>query len=116
MFNDWLSWLPQKRLPDSLKYDDPYRPFLPDTGAIKLTHGDLHRANIIISTTRPPRVLAVVDWGQSGWYPDYWEYCKALYTSRIGEEWRDQWIPKFLSPRTEEHEVFAEYVLSIGAV
>jgi Ser/Thr protein kinase RdoA (MazF antagonist) len=81
-----------------------------------LTHGDLHRENIIISSTNPPRVLAVVDWGQTGWYPDYWEYCKALYTARIGGEWREQWIPKILSPRTEEHDVFGEYVHSIGAL
>jgi aminoglycoside phosphotransferase (APT) family kinase protein len=89
---------------------------LPDDKPIKLTHGDLHRGNIIISTTSPPRVLAVIDWAHAGWYPDYWEYCKACYTSWYGGKWRNQWIPKFLDVHEEEHEVFAEYIMAIGAV
>jgi len=76
----------------------------------------LHRGNIIISTTSPPRVLAVVDWAHAGWYPDYWEYCKACYTSCYSGEWRSQWIPKFLDVQEEEHEVFAEHIMAIGAV
>jgi hypothetical protein len=70
----------------------------------------------MISSNNPPCILAIVDWGQSGWYPDYWEYCKALYTSSYTEEWRNEWIPKFLSPRTQEFEVFAEYVMAMGSV
>lgn len=41
-FNDWFSCLPQRRLPMSSRYKDPYRGMLPDTGEIKFTHGDLH--------------------------------------------------------------------------
>ncbi|KAK2799671.1 hypothetical protein FQN51_006803 [Onygenales sp. PD_10] len=115
-FNDWFSALPQHWVPDSRKYPDPYRKFLPDTGAIKLTHGDLHRGNIMISSTSPPRVLAVVDWAHAGWYPDYWEYCKALYTSHYNDEWRTVWIPKFLSPYTMEYDIFAEYINQMGAI
>jgi hypothetical protein len=116
LFHDWLSWLPGSLIPDCPKYEDPWRPLLPDDGPIKLTHGDLHRGNIIISTTSPPRVLAIVDWAHAGWYPDYWEYCKACYTSWYGGAWRNQWIPKFLDVQEEEHEVFAEYIMAIGAV
>lgn len=115
-FNDWFSTLPQRWLPDSRKYHDPYREILPDTGVIKFTHGDLHRGNIMISSTNPPRVLAVIDWAHSGWYPDYWEYCKALYTSEYDGEWRNVWIPKFLSPYLVEFDVFAEYVMQMGAI
>jgi thiamine kinase-like enzyme len=89
---------------------------LPDSGATRFTHGDLHRGNIMISSISPPRVLAVVDWAYAGWYPDYWEYCKALYTSGYDGEWRNVWIPRFLSPRLVEFDVFAEYVMQIGAV
>ena len=64
----------------SSRYKDPYRGMLPDTGEIKFTHGDLHRGNIIVSSAAPARILAIVDWAQAGWYRDYWEYCKALYT------------------------------------
>ncbi|RDL38253.1 Uncharacterized protein BP5553_02593 [Venustampulla echinocandica] len=115
-FNDWFSQLPQNRLLDTQKYECPYRPFLPDNGAITFTHGDLHRGNIMVSSTNPPQIVAIVDWGQAGWYPDYWEYCKALYTSHYAGTWRQQWIPMFLDCRTEEHEVFAEYFVSIGAI
>jgi hypothetical protein len=55
-------------------------------GVIKLIHGDPHRGNIIVTSTRPPRILAVVDWAHFGQYPDYWEYCKAAYTSSYNGE------------------------------
>jgi len=80
-----------------------------------LTHGDLHRGNIIVSTTSPPLVLTVIDWAHAGWYLDYWEDCKACYTAQY-EEWRDRWIPKFLDVQEEEHEIFAEYIMAIGAM
>ncbi|EER44704.1 phosphotransferase enzyme family protein [Histoplasma capsulatum H143] len=89
-FNDWFSALPQQQLPDSLKYKDPYREFLPDDGTI--------------------------DWTHAGWYPDYWEYCKALYTSDYNGEWRNTWIPRFLEQYPKEFAVFSEYVMQIGAV
>lgn len=115
-FNDWFSCLPQRRLPMSSRYKDPYRGMLPDTGEIKFTHGDLHRGNIIVSSAAPARILAIVDWAQAGWYPDYWEYCKALYTCWYEDEWRRDWIDKFLCPRMQEFEVFAEYTMAIGSV
>jgi hypothetical protein len=79
-----------------------------------LTHADLHRGNIIVSSTNPPEIVAIVDWGQAGWYPDYWEYCKAAYTSYHSGNWRNRWIPVFLDPRTDEQEAFAEYVMAMG--
>ncbi|KAM5477064.1 hypothetical protein MauCBS54593_000335 [Microsporum audouinii] len=115
-FNDWFSALPQRWLPDSSKYQDPYREYLPDDGKIKFTHGDLHRGNIIISPGTNPRILAVIDWTHAGWYPEYWEYCKALYTAHYNGDWRNVWIPTFLDHYTVEFDVFAEYVLQMGAV
>ncbi|RDW68722.1 aminoglycoside phosphotransferase family protein [Aspergillus mulundensis] len=115
-FNDWFSSLPQARLAGSQRYTDPYRHLLPDDGDIKFTHGDLHRGNIMVSSTSPPRILAIVDWGQAGWYPDYWEYCKALYTCWYEDEWRQDWIDRVLEPRFEESQVFSEYTMAIGAV
>lgn len=115
-FNDWFSCLPQRRLPMSSRYKDPYRGMLPDTGEIKFTHGDLHWGNIIVSSAAPARILAIVDWAQAGWYPDYWEYCKALYTCWYEDEWRREWIDKFLCPRMQEFGVFAEYTMAIGSV
>ncbi|KAE8151679.1 kinase-like domain-containing protein [Aspergillus avenaceus] len=115
-FNDWFSTLPQRHLPPSLRYNDPYREFLPDDGDVKFTHADLHRGNIMISSTAPFRVIAIVDWGQAGWYPDYWEYCKALYTCWYEDEWRAEWIDRFSNPRLQESQVAWEYTMAIGAV
>ncbi|OJJ32513.1 hypothetical protein ASPWEDRAFT_31406 [Aspergillus wentii DTO 134E9] len=112
-FNDWFAALHQLRL--GVKYDDPNRPFLPDTGEINLTHGDLHRRNIIVPSTSPARVV-IVDWQQSGWYPDYWEYCKALYTCWYEDEWRKDYIDRFLQPQTDVFLIFSEYTIAMGAV
>lgn len=38
------------------------------------THGDLNPANSLISGDR---VVGIIDWGFSGWYPNYWEYTSA---------------------------------------
>ena len=115
-FNDWFSQLPQFWLPESERFPDPYRSHLPDDAAVTFTHGDLHRGNILIAPSGPARVLAIVDWAHGGWYPDYWEYCKAAYTSSFEGEWLSQCVPRFLTPRLEEQEVFTEYCMAMGSV
>lgn len=42
------------------------------------SHADLAPRNIII---RNSRIAAVVDWALAGWYPEYWEFTKAFYSS-----------------------------------
>lgn len=32
------------------------------------------------------RITGVVDWGNAGWYPDYWEYANIMKPSR-DEDW-----------------------------
>lgn len=56
-----------------------YRPNLPDDCSIRFAHGDLHRSNILIKRTPGglPEIAGIVDWEMSGWYPAYWDYCKA---------------------------------------
>lgn len=115
-FHDWFSRLPWLPFPNHESFQDPWRASLPDTGETKLTHGDLHRGNIIVSSTGPPRVLAVVDWAHCGWYPDYWEYCKAAYTSSYKGEWRNRWVPMFIEPWVKVHETFADYIQAMGAI
>lgn len=88
-FPDWLSWVPNRLVPGCPSYEDLCRLFLPEDVPITLTHGDLHRGNIVVSAISPPEVLAVVDWAHMGWYPDYWGHFKACYTAQYGEEWRD---------------------------
>src|SRR2546423_5094886 len=82
------------------------------------THGDLHRSNILITSPGegPPRVTAIIDWHQSGWYSAYWEYCKARWTAEIGDEWGTTYLPKFLKPRLEVYDTWNYFVLLLGNV
>jgi Ser/Thr protein kinase RdoA (MazF antagonist) len=36
---------------------------------IAFTHNDLHPSNILV---HDGHISAVIDWADSGWYPDYW--------------------------------------------
>ncbi|KAF2123946.1 kinase-like protein [Dothidotthia symphoricarpi CBS 119687] len=92
----------------------PYRSFIPDDFPIVFTHGDLHPSNIIVSLGPNPRVVAIVDWHQSGWYPSYWEYCKARWTSWIGKEWEANYLPLLLD-RHDCYDYWDYFVLARGA-
>lgn len=67
------------------------RSFMREDHACVMTHADLHPRNIIIQllpasendpsqdlTEKQISVVAVIDWDKSGWYPEYWEFIKAL--------------------------------------
>jgi hypothetical protein len=79
---------------------DPYRQMLPDDSHIVFTHADLNPINVMVSKDSPCQVLAIVDWQQAGWYPAYWEYCKAEYTVKYGEEWQAEYLPLVLEEPT----------------
>ena len=89
-----------------------FRDKLHDNQQICFTHGDINKANIIVSPPSDGRVhiRAIIDWHQSGWYPANWEYCKARrqtlnsdlwqrHLSEFLERWPTQWF--------EEWEYFA---------
>jgi hypothetical protein len=38
---------------------------------LEFTHGDLNPSNILV---REGKVVGIIDWEFSGWYPHYWEY------------------------------------------
>ncbi|KAJ3499534.1 hypothetical protein NLG97_g243 [Lecanicillium saksenae] len=48
------------------------------------THADLHPRNIMVAWEGDQgtkiKVTGLIDWQVSGWYPEYWEYVKALST------------------------------------
>jgi hypothetical protein len=98
-FHDWFTSSFGANPLDRNQPPHPYRSFLPDDVAIVFTHADLHPSNIILSAGPNPHVVSIIDWHQSGWYPDYWEYCKALVTSPIGGEWETKYLPLFLDRR-----------------
>ncbi|CZR60223.1 uncharacterized protein PAC_10119 [Phialocephala subalpina] len=78
------------------------------------THGDFQRKNIIIKRISPAVSvdastgvehlnleddtfdLAIIDWENSGWYPDYWESAIALFAcGRWSDDWH-VWVGKSL--------------------
>lgn len=96
-FHDWLSSLTKEiHWPDPSLIPDPFRDSLPDASPITFTHADLHPSNILVSTDSPCRIVAIIDWHQSGWYPDYWEYCKSVYTAVPNGEWETDYVSMFL--------------------
>ncbi|ROT40434.1 hypothetical protein SODALDRAFT_338227 [Sodiomyces alkalinus F11] len=74
--------------------------------AIVFTHDDLVAPNIILSPGPKPRVKAVIDWAQAGWYPAYWEFCKArrvrldpeCFSDVMQHEWQQKYLPMMIDP------------------
>jgi len=77
---------------------------------VVFAHNDLVPPNILLSSGPNPVVAAVIDWGQSGWYPAYWEYCKSYRISfrppsfgeDLYEEWKTKYLPSILDPVDDE--------------
>lgn len=114
-FHDWFTFLHRRRMSDPYSVPvEPFRHDLPDNSAVKFTHGDLHRSNIIVTLTPPYRVLAVVDWEQSGWLPEYWESRKAQYTACRAEPWSTTYLPMILDQFTSTWDPWDYYTTAMG--
>ncbi|KAH7319619.1 kinase-like domain-containing protein [Stachybotrys elegans] len=80
------------------------------SSSIVFTHNDLVPPNILLSHGPNPRVVAIIDWGQSGWYPGYWEYCKArrvkvsneLMSDELQEEWEKKYLHQIIDREDDE--------------
>jgi thiamine kinase-like enzyme len=62
------------------------------------THADLSPFNILLLGDK---VVGIIDWELSGWYPHYWEYTSAWLSSVTRTEWQGS-IDKFLDPFPKE--------------
>lgn len=51
---------------------------------IVFTHADLNMRNVLIQNGR---LSGIVDWENSGWYPEYWELTKAHYITKLQRRW-----------------------------
>lgn len=57
------------------------------------THGDLQPKNILVSRVGDKEdgsgefKVSIIDWENSGWYPDYWEFCNATVVGRFRPDW-----------------------------
>ncbi|KAK4237713.1 kinase-like domain-containing protein [Achaetomium macrosporum] len=99
-FHDFVQFMSAAWCPMENRFPDPSRALLPDAARVCLTHGDLHLGNI----------LGLVDWGQAGWYPDYWEYCKAMIVGPYGDEWREGgWADVVLQPCERDSEALEAF-------
>lgn len=84
--------------------DDPGR----KGHSIYFTHGDLNPRNIIVQQEVQQngkyawRVAGIVDWETAGYYPEYWEYTKALY-----EEFR--WPRRYARMIHNLFSIFGDY-------
>ena len=54
------------------------------------------------------RLSGVVDWENSGWFPDYWEYTKALFATRLNRRWLNAVDRVFGKFGNFEHELKTE--------
>ncbi|KAI1120107.1 kinase-like domain-containing protein [Nemania abortiva] len=65
----------------------------------KFAHGDINPSNILV---RDGKVVSIIDWEFSGWYPHYWEYASAWFGNIIREQWQGM-LENFLDrPSPEE--------------
>ncbi|KAM0323031.1 hypothetical protein ACHAQA_009130 [Verticillium albo-atrum] len=63
---------------------------------IVMTHNDLDPRNILV---RGSEIVALLDWELSGYYPEYWEYCKAMRRPDWESGWvRDRALEKVIKP------------------
>ncbi|KAH7329279.1 phosphotransferase enzyme family protein [Stachybotrys elegans] len=68
--------------------------------SIVMTHNDFAPRNIMVRGTQ---VVAVLDWEFAGFYPEYWEYCKALWRPSWDSSWiKDGLVERVLDPHLQE--------------
>jgi Phosphotransferase enzyme family len=95
-FNDFLFSVPGRTQSPWIRL---VRSSMREDHRIVMTHGDLHPRNIMVtwdgctatdaraeapSAQTRLRITSILDWDLSGWYPEYWEFVKALNT--IGQK------------------------------
>ena len=71
-----------------------------DNHSIVFSHGDMHAHNILI---QDGHVVGILDWEMAGWYPEYWEWCKALWAENWEMEGWCTSLKEFLQPYDYEY-------------
>lgn len=68
---------------------------------ILFTHADLHPGNIIV---RADGTLVLLDWGLAGFWPEYWEFYRAMHNPPWRASW-DRMVEKFMPAFYVEYSV-----------
>ncbi|KAJ5789196.1 uncharacterized protein N7518_006207 [Penicillium psychrosexuale] len=68
---------------------------------ILFTHGDLHAGNILVRTDG---TVVLLDWGLAGFWPEYWEFYRAMHNPPWRASW-DRMVEKFIPPFYVEYSV-----------
>ncbi|OAL49339.1 kinase-like protein [Pyrenochaeta sp. DS3sAY3a] len=73
------------------------------------THSDLTQRNIIVDNGR---IVAIIDWAFSGWYPEYWEYTKGHYGLLNIADWYSEFeraMPRYNSELEAERSLWTQF-------
>ncbi|KAG6002309.1 hypothetical protein E4U21_003261 [Claviceps maximensis] len=62
------------------------------------THCDLNPTNIMV---RDGKIVSIIDWEMSGWWPSYWEYTSVWLGNQARLWWQDH-VHKFIDPCPDE--------------
>ncbi|BCS02677.1 uncharacterized protein AKAW2_60941A [Aspergillus luchuensis] len=131
-FNHFLSFNPRRTETSHIVM---IRSYMTTGHRLVMTHADLHPRNIMVTVTphssSPNEVdgqclqtskaltgtddvsseritiTGIIDWETCGWYPEYWEYLKALNTIFPGCDCEDWWeyLPTTIGVWPKEHAV-----------
>ncbi|KAL2815522.1 hypothetical protein BJX63DRAFT_160900 [Aspergillus granulosus] len=107
-FNAFISSRPRRTITGQITM---IRSYLTTDHNVVMTHGDLHPRNIMVSITPGnPDVItitAILGWEMCGWYPEYWEYVKALNTVTPRDGFGDwyAYLPPNIGVWPKEHAV-----------
>ncbi|OJT14177.1 hypothetical protein TRAPUB_9288 [Trametes pubescens] len=95
-FNDYLMHRSSPRVATS--YKSWLRSMLREDHRILFTHGDFHPRNVMITDGDDPELTGIIDWEMSGFYPEHWEYLKAMNTRSVTDtdDWWDYLPPCIL--------------------
>ncbi|TVY53960.1 hypothetical protein LCER1_G007144 [Lachnellula cervina] len=74
---------------------------LQGTHKICFTHGDASSSNVLV---KKGKIVALIDFELSGFYPEYWEYTCAMNVNSQDGFWKAE-IEKFLDPYPRELEI-----------
>jgi aminoglycoside phosphotransferase (APT) family kinase protein len=93
-YNDWristFGFLGDQHPPTKLRLRQ-LRDEMRNDHQITFTHGDITRRNILIRVdgegANDVSVVAILDWEQAGWRPEYWETAKFMFGNQDTCEW-----------------------------